>query len=97
MLDVRQTSEFREWLLGLRDMRAKARIAARIARVEGGNLGDSKPVGRGISEMRIDYGPGYRIYFRQKGNVLVILLCGGHKGTQRSDIRRAQELAEREG
>jgi putative addiction module killer protein len=97
MLEIRQTSEFREWLLGLRDARAKARIAARIARAEGGNLGDSKPVGGGVSEIRIDDGPGSRVYFRLKGNVLVIPLCGGDKSTQRSDIRRAQEPAEREG
>ncbi|CCE03122.1 conserved hypothetical protein [Bradyrhizobium sp. STM 3809] len=80
----------------MRDARAKARIAARIARAEAGNFGDSKPVGGGVSEMRIDYGPGYRVYFHQKGKILVILLCGGDKSTQRSDIRRAQELAERE-
>nr|WP_041756904.1 type II toxin-antitoxin system RelE/ParE family toxin [Bradyrhizobium sp. ORS 278] len=96
MLEIRQTNEFKEWLLGLRDARAKARIAARIARAEAGNLGDSKPVGGGVSEMRIDHGPGYRVYFHQKGKILVILLCGGDKSTQRSDIRRAQELAERE-
>ncbi len=97
MAEIRQTSEFKEWLLSLRDAKAKARIAARIARAENGNLGDSKPVGEGVSEMRIDYGPGYRVYYRQRGNVLVILLCGGDKSTQRSDIRRAHELAKREG
>jgi putative addiction module killer protein len=95
--EIRQTSEFKEWLLSLRVAKAKARIAARIARAENGNLGDSKPVGEGVSEMRIDYGPGYRVYYRQRGNVLVILLCGGDKSTQRSDIRRAHELAKREG
>jgi putative addiction module killer protein len=97
MVEIRQTSEFKEWLLSLRDAKAKARIAARIARAENGNLGDSKPVGEGVSEMRIDYGPGYRVYYRQRGNVLVVLLCGGDKSTQRSDIRRAHELAKREG
>ena len=73
----------------------RARIAAQ--RAANGNLGDSKPVGEGVSEMRIDYGPGYRVYYRQRGNVLIILLCGGDKSTQRSDIRRAHELAKREG
>lgn len=97
MAEIRQTREFKEWLLSLRDAKAKARIAARIARAENGNLGDSKPVGEGVSEMRIDYGPGYRVYYRQRGNVLVILLCGGDTSTQRSDIRRAHELAKREG
>ena len=97
MVEVRQTSEFKEWLLGLGDAKAKARITARIERAANGNLGDSKPVGEGVSEMRIDYGPGYRVYYRLRGNVLVILLCGGDKSTQRSDIRRAHELARREG
>jgi putative addiction module killer protein/probable addiction module antidote protein len=97
VVEIRQTSEFKEWLLSLRDAKAKARIAARIARAENGNLGDSKPVGEGVSEMRIDYGPGYRVYYRQRGNVLVVLLCGGDKSTQLSDIRRAHELAKREG
>jgi putative addiction module killer protein len=97
MVEIRQTSEFKEWLLSLRDAKAKARIAARIARAASGNLDDSKPVGEGVSEMRIDYGPGYRVYYRQRGNTLVILLCGGDKSTQRSDIRRALELARREG
>ncbi|NPU67430.1 type II toxin-antitoxin system RelE/ParE family toxin [Bradyrhizobium sp. 83012] len=96
MVEIRQTAEFNAWLLGLRDLKAKARIAARIERAANGNLGDSKPVGEGVSEMRIDYGPGYRIYYRQRGDVLVILLCGGDKSTQRSDIRRAQALAKRE-
>jgi putative addiction module killer protein len=97
VIEIRQTDEFKYWLLGLRDMKAKARIAARIARAENGNLGDTKPVGDGVREMRIDHGPGYRVYFRQRGTVLVILLCGGDKSTQRSDIRRALELAKREG
>ncbi|CCD86029.1 conserved protein of unknown function [Bradyrhizobium sp. ORS 285] len=96
MVEIRQTAEFKAWLLGLRDLKAKARIAARIERAANGNLGDSKPVGEGVSEMRIDYGPGYRIYYRQRGDVLVILLCGGDKSTQQSDIRRAQALAKRE-
>jgi putative addiction module killer protein len=97
MIEIRQTGEFKEWILSRRDAKAKARIDTRIARAENGNLGDSKPVGSGVSEMRIDYGPGYRVYYRQKGNILVILLCGGDKNTQRADIRRALELAKREG
>lgn len=97
MIEIRQTDEFKDWLFGLRDIKAKARIVARIARAENGNLGDTKPVGDGVREMRIDYGPGYRVYYRQRGTVLVILLCGGDKSTQRSDIRRALELAKREG
>jgi putative addiction module killer protein len=86
-----------EIVLGLRDTKAKARITARIERAANGNLGDSKPIDGGVSEMRIDYGPGYRVYYRQKGNVLIILLSGGDKSTQRSDIRRAHDLAKREG
>ena len=97
MVEIRQTAEFKAWLLGLRDVKAKARIAARIERAANGNLGDSKPVGEGVSEMRIEYGPGYRVYYRQRGDVLLILLCGGDKSTQRSDIRRAHALAKREG
>jgi putative addiction module killer protein len=97
VIEVRQTNEFKDWLLGLRDARAKTRITDRVDRLANGNPGDSKPVGEGVSEMRIDYGPGYRVYYRQKGKVLVILLCGGDKSTQRVDIRRAHDLAKREG
>ena len=93
MVEIRQTSEFKEWLLSLRDAKAKARIAARISRAENGNLGDSKSVGEGVSEMRIDYGPGYRIYFVQLGQELIILLAGGDKATQKRDIAKAMELA----
>jgi putative addiction module killer protein len=77
-------------------MRKRKHVSRLASRAENGNFGDSKPVGEGVSEMRIDYGPGYRVYYRQRGNVLVILLCGGDKSTQRSDIRRALELARRE-
>jgi len=82
---------FDEWLRELRDQNAVARVLARIGRIRRGNLGDCKPVGGGVSELRVDYGPGYRVYFGQKGSTLVILLCGGDKRAQLGDIRRAQE------
>jgi putative addiction module killer protein len=93
MIEVRQTVVFREWLDGLADRRASARVAQRIVRLQAGLLGDVKPVGDGVSEMRVDYGPGYRVYFVQKGQVLIILLCGGDKKSQRRDIKRAKALA----
>ena len=93
MVEVRQTEEFARWLTSLQDARAAARIAQRIVRVQSGLLGDVKAVGEGVSELRIDYGPGYRLYFVQRGRALVILLCGGDKGTQARDIRRAKELS----
>jgi putative addiction module killer protein len=92
MIEVRQTEMFRTWLAALRDRRAQARIAARIQRAAYGNLGDVRPVGNGVSEMRVDYGPGYRVYFIQRQ--LIVLLCGGDKSTQSRDIERAQALAE---
>ncbi|QLE50680.1 type II toxin-antitoxin system RelE/ParE family toxin [Nostoc sp. C057] len=82
---------FDEWLDSLRDRRAKAKIRARIDRVEDGNLGDCKSVGEGVFELRIDYGPGYRIYFAQEGITIIILLCGGDKSTQKQDVDKAQE------
>lgn len=94
MIEVRQTEEFSRWLRRLKDADAVARIVGRIRRLEQGNPGDAKSVGKGIVEMRIAYGPGYRIYYVQRGAVVVILLCGGDKRTQGHDIRRAQELAE---
>lgn len=90
---MRQTDEFRTWLAGLRDRRAAARIAARIDRLRFGNAGQAAPVGEGVSEMKIDYGPGYRVYFKHRGERLVVLLCGGDKSDQASDIRRAKALA----
>jgi len=81
---------FDEWLRALRDQQAVARVLARLGRVRRGNLGDCKPVGAGVSELRVDYGPGYRVYFGQQGQTLVILLCGGNKRTQDRDIRQAQ-------
>ena len=93
MLEVRQTDTFVNWLRALKDANAVARIAARIRRLELGNLGDVKPVGEGVSELRIDYGPGYRIYFVRQGNTVVILLCGGDKTSQQRDVERALLLA----
>lgn len=93
MVRLRQTDEFSRWMKSLSDRQARARIAGRIDRLALGNPGDVKPVGEGISELRIDYGPGYRVYFHQRGKVLVILLCGGDKRTQDKDIRKAKELA----
>lgn len=92
MIEVRRTDEFRDWLKGLKDVRAAARVEIRIVRVEAGNLGDAKFFD-GIGELRIDYGPGYRVYFVQRGKVLVILLCGGDKSSQKSDIRKAIAMA----
>ena len=84
---------FDRWLKRLRDLKAKAKIEARILRLSMGNPGDVKPVGRGISEMRIEYGPGYRVYYKQSGEELIILLCGGDKSTQQQDIAMALKIA----
>ena len=84
---------FEEWLDDLDDKRAVARVLARLARVRQGNLGDCKPVGEGVSELRVDCGPGYRVYFGQKGRTLVVLLCGGDKSTQSKDIQQAKAIA----
>jgi putative addiction module killer protein len=94
MVEVRQTKEFSTWLHRLRDANAVARIAARIRRMEQGNPGDTRSVGKGIAEMRIPYGPGYRVYYVHRGAQIVILLCGGDKRTQGQDIEQAQILAE---
>jgi len=94
MIEVRQTELFSEWLDRLKDASAVARITVRLRRMEMGNPGDSKSVGHNIREMRIDHGPGYRIYYVHRGTQLVILLCGGDKRTQRQDIKLAQQLAE---
>ena len=93
MIEIRRTSEFIGWLRDLRDARAVAKIAVRIKRASEGNLGDVQPVGDGVSEMRIHYGPGYRLYFAMRGDALVILLCGGDKSTQARDIVGAKLLA----
>ena len=93
MFEVRRTAAFIDWLSGLRDLQARARIAKRIDRIAQGNLGDAKPVGNGVSELRFTFGPGYRIYFTMLGDVVVILLCGGDKGSQERDIARATAMA----
>jgi len=93
LTEIRQTDIFAAWFAGLRDRQARARITARIRRLSLGNPGDARPVGHGVSEMRIDYGPGYRVYFVQRGQVLVILFCGGDKRTQERDIARALAMA----
>lgn len=93
MLKVRKTEAYVKWLDGLRDIRARARILVRVERLIAGNPGDVKPVGEGISELRIDYGPGYRVYYKQQGQELVILLAGGTKRTQTKDIKTALQLA----
>ncbi|MCK5354447.1 MAG: type II toxin-antitoxin system RelE/ParE family toxin [Methyloprofundus sp.] len=93
MIEVRKTDVFANWFNALRDKRAKARIQARIDRLEAGHFGDVAPVGEGISELRIFYGPGYRVYFVKQGLAVVILISGGDKSTQNSDIIKAKELA----
>tara|TARA_R110001583_G_scaffold189552_2_gene352711 strand:- start:12875 stop:13216 length:342 start_codon:yes stop_codon:yes gene_type:complete len=94
MIEIRQTSRFDKWISKLKDRRARARIAARIDRMKIGGFGDCKPVGSGVSEARIDYGPGYRIYFIPRGDTLVVLLAGGDKSSQQRDIAAAIALAE---
>lgn len=93
MVEVRTTEIFAKWFTGLRDRKAKARIQARIDRVEMGNFGDVSPVGEGVSELRIFYGPGYRVYFVKRNSVVVILLSGGNKSSRQSDIAKAKEIA----
>ncbi len=94
-MEIRQTEVFARWFVGLRDRRARRRIQVRIDRLAIGNLGDVKPVGDGVSELRIDYGPGYRVYFIRRGEALVILLAGGDKASQGRDIAAARVLARR--
>lgn len=93
MFEVRQTETFTKWLAGLRDSTARLRIVARMRRVEIGNLGDVKSVGDGVSEIRIQHGPGYRLYFVHMGSTVVVLLCGGDKSSQRRDIAKAKQMA----
>lgn len=93
MFEVLQSETFAAWLHGLKDRMAVQRIQARIVRASLGNLGDVKPVGNGVSEMRIDYGPGYRVYFIQQGQSVIVLLAGGDKRTQDADINRAIQIA----
>jgi len=93
MIEIRKTSAYAKWLDGLRDIQARARILVRIERLAAGNPGDVRPVGEGVSELRIDYGPGYRVYFKRQGVTIVILLAGGDKRTQAKDIKTALRLA----
>ena len=94
MIEIRQTDVFVDWFAGLRDREARARIAVRIRRLSLGNAGDVRPVGGGVSELRIDYGPGYRVYFIRRGDTVIVLLCAGSKRRQPRDIARAIELAQ---
>ena len=93
MIEVRKTEVFAKWIDGLQDIRARARILVRIERLKVGNPGDVKPIGEGILELRIDYGPGYRVYFKRIGQKMIILLAGGDKKTQPKDIRTAISLS----
>ncbi len=93
MVEIRKTDLFAKWLDSLRDIQAKARVLVRVERLASGNAGDVKPVGEGVSEMRIDYGPGYRVYFTKRGNEVIVLLAGGDKSSQSTDIRIALRFA----
>lgn len=93
MIDIIKSATFDRWLKKLQDPRAKARIEMRIRRLSLGNPGDVNPIGGGLSEMRIDYGPGYRVHYMRHGSVLVVLLCGGDKRTQQSDFAKARKLS----
>lgn len=93
MIEIRKTVIFIQWLDNLRDIQARARVQARIERLAGGNPGDVEPVGEGVSELRINYGPGYRVYFKKRGQQLIILLAGGDKSSQSKDIKLALRLA----
>lgn len=93
MLEIRQTEIYAKWERGLRDSVARAAITTRVVRLANGQPGDVKPVGDGVSEMRIRYGPGYRVYFQQRASTIILLLCGGDKRSQARDIARAKELA----
>jgi putative addiction module killer protein len=93
MVELIKSDTFDRWMRSLRDVRAAARVQVRLDRLQSGNAGDVKPVGAGISEMRIDYGPGYRIYFMRRGALVILLLCGGDKSTQSKDITNAKAIA----
>jgi putative addiction module killer protein len=94
MIEIIQSDVFADWLVKLKDRRARARVYARLDRMAEGNFGDVEPIGEGLSETRIHYGPGYRLYFMQRGQALVVLLCGGDKATQPRDIQRAKVIAD---
>jgi putative addiction module killer protein len=93
MFEILTTDAFDRWLSDLADERAKTKIASRVARLGFGNAGDVKPVGLGVSEMRVHHGPGYRVYYKQTEKTIIVILCGGDKSTQDSDIKRAKEMA----
>ncbi len=93
MYELRKTETYARWLDGLRDIQARARVLARVERLAAGNPGDVRPVGQGVSELRIDYGPGYRVYYTMRGREVIILLAGGDKRTQAADIKTALRLA----
>jgi len=93
VIQIQQTETYAKWFAGVRDRVTRARIDIRIRRLSLGNAGDTKPVGEGVSELRVDHGPGYRIYFIQRGEVVIVLLAGGDKSTQDKDIRNAKALA----
>jgi len=93
MIEVRETGTFSEWLTGLRDARAKAEVTRRVRRLALGNPGDVRPVGEGVSELRIHHGPGFRVYYVQRGKLLIVLLCGGDKSSQTRDIASALKMA----
>jgi len=93
MIEIRRTQAYEDFIDGLRDTEARVKISTRIFRLANGNPGDVAPVGEGISELRIHFGPGYRVYYKQRGNVLIILLCGGDKASQSRDIAHAKQLA----
>jgi putative addiction module killer protein len=94
VIELKQTETFRKWRTRLKDERVRALIASRLDRLAYGHAGDVEPVGQGISELRIHYGPGYRIYFQKRGDTIIVLLCGGDKGTQAQDIKAAKRLAD---
>ncbi|MDR3276828.1 MAG: type II toxin-antitoxin system RelE/ParE family toxin [Treponema sp.] len=96
MIEIRETERYKKWYQKLHDIQAKARIKARIRRLSLGNRGDCKPIGNGLSELRIHYGQGYRVYFNDTGRGITILLCGGDKSTQQADIENAKKLADEE-
>ncbi|MFZ2960700.1 MAG: type II toxin-antitoxin system RelE/ParE family toxin [Candidatus Ozemobacteraceae bacterium] len=95
MIEIRQTETYKRWFVSLKDRTARMRINIRVRRLSLGNFGDVKPVGGGVSEVRIDHGPGYRLYFVKKQNQIIVLLSGGDKSTQSKDILEAKDLAER--
>jgi putative addiction module killer protein len=93
MFELVQSHAFEDWIAKLRDRQAKRLIAVRLSRMAIGNFGDAKPLGEGVAELRIHYGPGYRVYYQMRGNQIILLLCGGDKGSQAADIGRARTIA----